>query len=210
MSRLFEWFDVTPLAQKVSLVGLLLILCGVGFYWVIAEPLIEQVDGVRRDIQVLEAKVNRYPRSEVQYRQAKENLSRLESRVTRQIEQLGLKVSMSQVLSDMSRIAEEAGIVLTLWRPDRQEGVARNQYVARHLQLHIEGGYHNVARFLERTQHLSKMMGVAALTMEQGDIGNGGSPVRAMVNFVGYDGGVQALANQKNETIRLTPSVGKG
>lgn len=210
MSRLLEWFDVTPMVQKVSLVGLLLVLCGVGFYWVIAEPLIEQVDGVRRDIQDLEAKVNRYSRSDDQYRQAKEKLSRLEFSVSRQKERLGLEVSMSQVLSDMSRIAEEAGIVLTLWKPDRQEGVVLNQYVTRHLQLHIEGGYHNVARFLEHTQHLSKMMGVAALTMEHGDTGDGGFPVRTTVNFVGYDGNVQTLANQKNVPVSPTLLEGKG
>jgi len=210
MSRLLEWLEVTPLVQKVSLLGLFMVLCGVGFYWVIAEPLIEQVDGVRRDIQDLEAKVNRYSRSDDQYRQAKEKLSRLESLVSRQQERLGLEVPMSQVLSDMSHIAEEAGIILTLWKPDRQKGVDRNQNVARHLQLHIEGGYHKVARFLEHTQHLSKMMGVASLTMVHGDTEDGGSPVRATVNFVGYDGGVRTLAIQKNETLSLTPVVGKG
>lgn len=210
MSRLLEWLDVTPMVQKISLLGLVLVLCGVGFYWVIAEPLMAQIDGVKRDIQDLDAKVQHYAQSDGQLAQAQKEFFRWKSNVSQQRERLGLDVSMSQVLSDMAKIAEEAEIILTLWKTDQPERVEGPQGVARRLQLEIEGGYHNVARFLERTQYLSKMMGVTTLTMDRVETGAGNAPVRATVDFVGYERKPQALANHHDVPIGPLSIEGKG
>lgn len=210
MSRLLDWLAETPVVQKVSLLVLFMVVCGVGFYWVVAEPLMAQADKVKLEIHDLEAKLKLYTQSDGQVEQAKEELSLWETMVSRQSERLGLDVSMAQVLSDMSNIAEEAGISLTLWKPDQQERVEVTQNVVRHLQLHLEGGYHNVAQFLDRTQYLSKMMGVSAMTMDRGDTENKNSTVRAKVDFVGYDGKSQTLVNHKKEATSLSSLEGKG
>ncbi len=210
MSRLLEWLDVTPMVQKVSLLGLIIVLCGVGFYWVVAEPLWAQVDGVKLEIHDLEEKLSLYARSESKFGQTKAELSRWESIVSRQTARLGLDVSMSQVLSDMSNIAEEAGIILTLWKPDQQERANVNQPVIRHLQLHIEGGYHHVAQFLDRAQYLSKMMGVFALTMHRGNSDDNNSTVRTTIDFVGYESQSPILANQNKELASPSLLEGKG
>ncbi len=211
MSRLLEWLDVTPMVQKVSLVGLVLVLGGVGFFWMIAEPLMVQIDGVKIDIQDLEKKLQFYARSDGQYWQVQEELSRWESLVSRESERLGLDVSMSQVLSDMSTIAEDTGINLIVWKSGQEKGDAVNQSSVRHLQLHLEGGYHHIARFLDRTQYLSKMMGVTALSMDRADTtGSRASTVRATVNFMGYERKSQTLANHHQETIGSLSLDGKG
>jgi len=210
MSRLLEWFDVTSMVQKASLLGLFMALCGVGFYWMVAEPLVAQVDSVKMEIHDLEEKLHLYARSDGQFGQTKEELSRWESLVSRQTARLGLDVPMSQVLSDMSNIAEEAGIILTLWKPDQQERGDVNQRVVRHLQLHIEGGYHHVAQFLDRTQYLSKMMGVLTLTMDRGDSGDKNSTVRATIDFVGYEANSPTLANHHKESPSPSSLEGKG
>lgn len=210
MSRLLEWFDVTPMVQKASLLGLFLVLCGVGFYWGVAEPLIAQVDGMKLEIHDLEEKLHLYARSDGQFGQIKEELSRWESLVSRQTTRLGLDVPMSQVLSDMSHIADDAGILLTLWKPDQQERGDVDQRVVRHLQLHIEGGYHHVAQFLDRIQYLSKMMGVSALTMDHGDSSDKKSTIRATIDFVGYEAKTPTLANHHKESTSPSSLEGKG
>ena len=210
MSRLLEWLDVTPMVQKVFLLGLIIVLCGVGFYWVIAEPLLAQVDGVKLEIHDLEKKLSHYARSDSKFGKTKAELSRWESIVSRQTARLGLDVSMSQVLSDMSNIAEEAGIILTLWKPDQQQRDDVNQPVVRHLQLHIEGGYHQVAQFLGRIQYLSKMMGVFALTMDRGNSGDNNSTLRTTIDFVGYESQAPTLANHHKELASPSSLEGKG
>lgn len=210
MSRLLNWLDVTPMVQKISLLGLIIVLCGLGFYWVVAEPLLAEVDGVKLEIHDLEEKVSFFARSDSKFGQTKAELSRWESIVSRQTERLGLDVSMSQVLSDMSNIAEEAGIILTLWKPDQQERADVNQPVVRHLQLHIEGGYHHVAQFLDRTQYLSKMMGVFALTMDGSNSGDNNSTVRTTIDFVGYELQSPTLANHHKELPSPSSLEGKG
>lgn len=204
MSHLLEWLEVTPMVQKVTLLGLFMLLCGGGFHWVIAQPLIDQAEGVRREIQDLEVKLKLYARSGGQYENAKEELSQWESIVSKQGKRLGLDVPMSQVLSDMSNIAEETGLILTLWKPDQPDRVDSNQTAIRHLQLQIEGGYHNVARFLDHTQYLSKMMGVVGLTMDRGDMSNGISTVRTTIDFVGYEGKFRTTVNNWKAFVNPT------
>lgn len=210
LSRLLEWFDVTPMVQKASLFGLFMVLCGGGFYWVVAEPLLVQVDGAKMEIHDLEEKLHLYARSDGQIGKTKEELSQWESLVSRQTARLGLDVPMSQVLSDMSHIADEAGILLTLWKPDQQESGDGEPRVVRHLQLHIEGGYHHVAQFLDRTQYLSKMMGVLALTMDRVDSDDKHSTVRTTIDFVGYEEKSPTLANHHKESTSPSSLEGKG
>ncbi len=119
MSRLLEWFEVTPFVQKVSLLGLFLVIFGVGFYWLMAEPLVVEIDILAGELRTLDRKLKLETQSESQLGKAQKEISQWQSIVSRQEERLGLEVPMSQVLNDMSSIAQETGILLTLWKPKK-------------------------------------------------------------------------------------------
>ncbi len=194
MSRLLEWVEVTPFGQKVSLVGLFLVIVGAGFYLEIADPLMKETETLERELHDLDRKLKLSAQSEPRYVQAQEIVSQWESLVLQQEERLGLEVPMSQVLWEMSNIAQETGIMLTLWKPDGRNREPLNHAATRHLQLHLEGGYHDVARFLEQTQYLSKTMGATGLTMHRVETDEGIPAIRAVVDCIGYERADQTIA----------------
>lgn len=194
MSPLLDWIEATPLVQKISLVGLTTIFLGIGFYWLVAEPIMEETDKLEGEIQILDQQIASYSQSEKQYIKVKEKLAQWKAMVSRQEERLGLEVSMSQVLSDMSHMAQETGILLTLWKSDDQKPEASKPFKANHLLLHVEGGYHNVARFLEQVQYLSKTMGVVALSMHRASAVDGRPTIQGVMDLMGYEGTSQELA----------------
>ena len=198
MSRLLEWFDATPLIQKVACFGLLFVLFGSGFYWIVVEPLIDQTEKLKVELQDLDGKLRIYLQSEERFRKASEDLSNWESLVSRQEERLGLEVPMSQVFSDMSSMAQDTGILFTLWKPDLPNPESLEGRQQRHLQIHVEGGYHAMARFLDQTQYLSKSMGVTAFKMHRVGTGDGTPRIRATFEFVGYEGRAQTITNPQN------------
>jgi len=187
MSRLLEWFEVTPFVQKVSLLALFLVIFVVGFYWLMAEPLVVEIDILAGELQTLDRTLKLETQSEGQLGNAQKEISQWQSIVSRQEERLGLEVPMSQVLNDMSSIAQETGIILTLWKPKKPGSESSGQVHATYLQLQVEGGYHHVAQFLEHMQYLSKAMGVTALRMHSDNTGDGIPTVRAIIDLMGYD-----------------------
>jgi Tfp pilus assembly protein PilO len=201
MSRLLEWFEVTPFVQKVSLLGLFLVIFGMGFYWLMAEPLVVEIDILVGELQTLDRKLKLETQSESQLGQAQKEISQWQSIVSRQEERLGLEVPMSQVLSDMSSIAQETGITLTLWKPKKRSSDSSGQVHATYLQLQVEGGYHHLAQFLEHIQYLSKARGVTALRMYSDDTGDGIPTVRAIIDLMGYGRNVQTLADNNHMSV---------
>ena len=201
MSRLLEWFEVTPFVQKVSLVGLFLAISGVGFYWLIAEPLVVEIDTLVGELRILDHTLKLETQSENQLGTVQKEFLQWQSIVSRQEERLGLDVPMSQVLSDMSSIAQETGIILTLWKPKKRDIESSSQVHATYLQLQVEGGYHHVAQFLEHMQYLSKTMGVTSLTMHCDDTDDGIPMVRAIIDLMGYSRNVQTLADNNHMSV---------
>jgi len=201
MSRLLEWFEVTPLAQKAALVGLFLGVFGAGFYWLIAEPLVVEIDTLVGELRILDRTLELDSPSEIQFGKTQEEFSQWKSIVSRQEERLGLEVPMSQVLSDMSSIAQETGIILTLWKPKNRDSESSNQVHATYLHIQVEGGYHHVAQFLEHAQYLSKAMGVTALTMHSDDTDDGIPTVLATIDLMGYGRNVQTLTDNNPMSV---------
>lgn len=210
MSRLLEWFKVTPFVQKVSLLALFLVIFGVGFYWLMAEPLVVEIDILAGELQTLDRKLKLETQSEGQLGKAKKEISQWQSIVSRQEERLGLEVPMSQVLNDMSSIAQETGIILTLWKPKKPGSESSGQVRATYLQLQVEGGYHHVAQFLEHMQYLSKAMGVTALRMHSDNTGDGIPAVRAIIDLMGYGRNVQTLADNNHMSVIDERKYNKG
>ncbi len=210
MSRLLEWFEVTSFVQKVLLVGLFLGMSGLGFYVLIVDPLSVEIEILVGELQTLDRKLKLGTQSESQVDQAQEEFSQWQFIVSRQEARLGLKVPMSQVLSDMSRIAQKTGIILTLWKPNEGDLETSNQMKVRHLQLHVEGGYHHVAQFLDHMQFLTKTMGVMALSMHRADTGEGIPTIQAIVDLMGYDGNGQTLADNSHMSVIAERMDSKG
>ena len=203
MSPLLEWIDVTSNLQKVTLVGLVVIMVGIGFWVLLAEPILQETAVLDLELQELDRKLAGYIQSETQFHDRKEMLSKWTSLVSQQKEKLGLEVSMNQILSDMSALAQQAGIILTLWKPDEPDRSTLKPWIPRHLQLQMEGGYHQVARFLDQTQYLPKALGVTALKMQHVETTQGTSLLRTTIAFIGYEGGVQNSQNLANNLASI-------
>jgi Tfp pilus assembly protein PilO len=191
-----------------------MILIGMGFYGWVAAPLIEETDVLVVELRSLDQQLQLYQETEEQFLHLKEQVTKWESQVLRQEEDLGLEVPMNQVLSDMSLMAQKTGVSLVLWKPDEPNSPSLKQKRLRQLQLHIEGGYHNVARFLDQTQYLDKTLGVTMLKMQNVSTGLGRLTLQTIVSFVGYENGNPTTGNGREQSLvskgKVTQGVGPG
>lgn len=210
MSRLLEWVEVTPIHQKVLLVGLFLGLLGVGLYGVIVEPLAAEIKILRGELQALDRKLKLDTPSTNRVSDAQGELSQWTLIVSQQESRLGLDVPMSQVLSDVSHIADQTGILLSLWKPKHGVFEPSSQLNIRYLRLHLEGGYHHIAQFLNHMQFLPKVMGVVALTMDRIETSSGAPAIRAVVDLMGYDGNDQTVVGEVSSPRVAEHMVSRG
>lgn len=210
MSRLLEWVEVTPIHQKVLLVGLFLGLLGVGLYGVVVEPLAAEIEILRGELQSLDRELKLDTPSLNRVSDAQGELSQLTLIVSQQESRLGLGVPMSQVLADVSHIADQTGIVLSLWKPNHGAFEPSSQLNVRYLQLHLEGGYHQIAQFLNHMQFLPKVMGVVELSMDRIDTSSGAPSIRAVVDLMGYDGNDQTVVGEMSPTRVAEHMVSRG
>jgi len=67
--------------------------------------------------------------------------------------------------SEIMRIANEFGLALTFWKPEDLIQESPGQFVKVPVQVRVEGGYHQVAQFLESVLTRPWVLEVTTLTM---------------------------------------------
>ncbi|MDT7043820.1 hypothetical protein [Candidatus Nitronereus thalassa] len=210
MSGLLEWCEFTPLKQKISLVILVLVLWGGMCYGLIVQPMMKEQEELVLKVQGLEITISKFSRFERQYLAAQEELSQWTSIANLQEASLGLEVPMSQVLSEMSNMSQKTLVNVTLWKPVESKVHSGTDLKEQRLRLHVEGGFHHVARFLDHMQDLSKAMGITAMLMHSADSTSGTPTIQTIIDFIGFKGAGRTLAGNSDIPRPAHAMEGKG
>lgn len=184
---LLEWFDVTSSSKKLAVLLVMLGALTVLMYVIVIGPRLNEVIALQHEVQQLDQVLTTRNDYGEQRTRLTTEVSVLRKRYQTLSEAVGIFLAVPDVLSDISRAANQAGVSLMLWKPEPAAPVQGHAVSGPAARLEVEGNYHGLARFLNELARLPKALAVKAfsITALQGDQKQ--DTIQASVDLLGYE-----------------------
>ncbi len=163
--RIFEWLEETSPLQKVTVIGMLMCVLGVGFFMSTLEPAFRHFEQLSRSIDKLDLRLTQERTQVSESKALKATIHELNVRLQTRKESLGLNIELEQVLKSLSQEAQGLNVAITQWKP----GILEKNTILEVGQipgvLQIEGEFHQLGLFLNRMGHFPKILQVEKFRM---------------------------------------------
>ena len=163
---ILEWWDVTGSSTKFLFLAVLVGMCTGIFWGMVLSPCLEEVTALQLEEQRLEEELTK--QDSLRQKRAILRAEVLELREQVQVldEAVGSAIGMTQVASDLFRVAKKVGLSIVLWKPNitpESPGLSRGKgWPAR---IEVEGDFHGLGRFFGELTRLPKSLVVTAFSI---------------------------------------------
>jgi type IV pilus assembly protein PilO len=99
----------------------------------------------------------------------------LQARLVVLTEQLPPGSEVSGLLLQIQKLVNQSGLILKLWKPDKQKPHPSGLYEEIPISLALTGGYHNTALLFDRISKLTRIVNILNIKMGNAKVGKGGN-----------------------------------
>lgn len=163
MATILEQFEKVPLKQRSLILGLLVALIGVGFYYAVYAPKAARIKGDQARLTALTGEVRSLQTIEAKNKEFQRMIGELKGQLEQARQQLPGEREIPILLEQIAHFGKEAGVEFTSFRPSPE--VARDFYNEVPMALAFRGPYHNIGLFLDKISHYPRIISILNLTM---------------------------------------------
>jgi type IV pilus assembly protein PilO len=163
MASVVEQFEKVPTKQRALVLGILLAMIGVGFYYLVYQPQAARIKADKSRLAQLTSEVQNLQAIEAQNIKFKRMIAELSGQLDQARQQLPGEREIPILLEQIARFGKEAGIEFISFRPSPE--VARDFYNEVPMALALRGPFHNIGLFLDKISHYPRIISVSNLTM---------------------------------------------
>ena len=163
MASVIEQFEKVPLKQRALVLGMLLILIVVGFYYLVYAPKAALIASSRSTLNTLTSEVQVLLTIEAKNKEYKRMIADLSGQLDQARLQLPGEREIPVLLEQIARFGKEAGIEFISFRPSPE--IQKDFYNEVPMALAIRGPFHNIGLFLDKISHYPRIISVSNLTM---------------------------------------------
>jgi type IV pilus assembly protein PilO len=199
---LFEKIQKVPPKTRLFVFSGIIVLLLIAYIVQFQIPMnteIKQLDislsDLRNTIQENDAKIKKLDA-------LKTEVKTLQERLVVLTEQLPPGSEVSGLLLQIQRLVNQSGLVLKLWKPDKQRSHPSGLYEEIPISLVLTGGYHNTALLFDRISKLTRIVNILNIKMGNAKVGKSGN-VEVDINCTAM---TFAAAEKK---VEPTPKTGK-
>lgn len=167
MASILEQFEKVPLKQRALVLGMLMIMLVVGFWYLLYQPKATRIKSEQGRLTALTGEVQGLQAIEKQNKKFKEMIAELSGQLDQARQQLPGDREIPILLEQIARFGKEAGVEFISFRPAAE--TPKDFYNEVPMALAIRGPFHNIGIFLDKISHYPRIISVSNLTM--------GSPV---------------------------------
>ncbi len=128
----------------------------------------KSLSDLRNTIQANDAKIRRLD-------DLKTEVKGLQARLVVLTEQLPPGSEVSGLLLQIQRLVNQSGLILKLWKPDKQKPHPSGLYEEIPISLALTGGYHNTALLFDRISKLTRIVNILNIKMGNAKVGKSGN-----------------------------------
>ncbi len=170
MDELIARISKVPLAQRLLVVALAVVLLIAGNYIVFVSPLEDQIAQFDKQIKDLDNQLvqkRAIARDLTRYRV---EVERLKQRLNEALTLLPNEAEIPELLQKIAALVEQSDCVMSVFEP--QGEVSQGFYAKIPVKMHITGNYHSIAVFYDKVAKLARIVNINDIQMKDPKIIN--------------------------------------
>lgn len=164
-------FKAIPTNQKVTLLVLLLVVIGVGFYYLVEDPQANEIQTLTAAVSKLDTEISANKEKVKNLEALKKLTGELGLQLAKIQEHLPPESEAATVLKQLSDLGTRIGLTLKLWRPGPRQEDSSKLFVKLPADVEMIGGYHTLALFFDRISKMPRIINVSKIKMGKGAAG---------------------------------------
>jgi len=171
MEKIVAVLQKTPMSQKLAVIGLLLVMMGVGHYFLIYT---DQEDELKR----LDGQLAKLEEELQEKQEIAGNLSKFKKKVEYLMQKLEEKkknlpddANLDQLLKTLNELSEKSDMRIMKFTP--QPEALKNFYAEIPVAMEIEGNYHEIATFFDKVSKEERIINITNIEFAEPTLRNG-------------------------------------
>jgi len=163
VEKLLENFAKIPLQTKMIAMGILVVLIGIGAYFLDISPARDTIADNDQKIEKQEAELLKLQQQAQHRTQFMREVERLKQRLREAEEQLPKQAEIPKLLRDIAYEAQQSGLRLDRFeiQPDQTQG----DFAQVPVKMSVRGSYHEIAVFFDRLAKMPRIVNVTDVNM---------------------------------------------
>ena len=157
-----KFADIPAKYKYLALLGIVVISVGL-FYWLVYTKKQQQINSLERKLQKLQVELQKAEAFAARYDEFKEELRIVELKLKKALKKLPERKEIPNLLDQINESVIDAGLTISLFRPDRQE--QKDFYSEVPVQIEVSGGYHNFATFADVISKMERIVTLRDINM---------------------------------------------
>lgn len=161
--QLFEKFLKLPDHQKLIALGAVIVLLGVGYYYGIHAPKLQELEARQSELTKLNAQYSEQQRVLANIDNFRRELRAMQVQFEESLKQLPNSSEIPALLSNISALAQESGLEILLFKPAPE--LAKGFYADIPVSVEVKGNYHDIGYFFDKVANLDRIVNIENISM---------------------------------------------
>lgn len=158
-----EQFEKVPLKQRLLVLGLVVGLIGVGFWYLVWQPKSSQIAAAEQNFAKLDGEVKNLRTIEAKNKEFQQRIAELRVQLEAARQQLPGQREIERLLELFSVFGREVGVEISSFRPQSEQ--SKGFYNEVPMSLALRGPFHSIGLFLDRISHHSRIISIDSLSL---------------------------------------------
>lgn len=171
MNQIVDQFSKLNFQQRVILLGFLMIVIGLVYYFLGYQPKLEELAKLEKTEASLTEKLMENRSIAKNIERFKEEVSVLDEELKQAISLLPNDRDIRSLLRQLSNLQKKTNVTSMLFKP--QNEVRKGFYSEIPIELRLEGNYHDIAQFFDKVGKLDRIVNISEIVLTSPKIVDG-------------------------------------
>lgn len=158
MNQLLDSILERPIAQKIGILVAMIILLAALYYSFLHVPGSDRIANLADSVEIARNEKTVKAQKAANLSQLRKDLQQLDAELKKAVAQLPDKREVADLLSSISAKAQQAGLVIVLFRP-RAENY-QEFYAEVPVDISVRGNFHNTVNFFDEVGRLNRLVNI--------------------------------------------------
>jgi len=171
MEKVVAMLQKTPMSQKMAVIGLLLVLMGVGHYFLIYTDQDDELGRLDGQLAKLEEELMANQEIAGNLTKYKKKVEYLQQKLEEKKKNLPDDANLDQLLKTLNELSEKSDMRIMKFTP--QPEAMKNFYAEIPVAMEIEGNYHEIATFFDKVSKEERIINITNIEFNDPNVRNG-------------------------------------
>jgi type IV pilus assembly protein PilO len=162
--QMIDRFLKLPDYQKIVILGVLVALLAVGYYYGVHAPKALELEAKQQELTKLNAQYSEQQRVLANIENFRQELRGMQAKFEEALKQLPNSSEIPALLTNISQLAKESGLEILLFKPAPE--MSKGFYADIPVVMQVRGNYHDIGYFFDKVAKLDRIVNIEDISMK--------------------------------------------